>query len=135
MLKNLKIAMSVERIVLKAMKESEFGVCFTRTSKQILETIVERILVEDIDGDHFLEKVGVVLHHYIEFSLMEALQAYGELRTKLAEFIDKLRQDQENTLVRVRTWESIERILMQLAVDGVRFLGIAAEETGRIVRI
>jgi hypothetical protein len=127
--------MSVERIIMNSLKECQFGVCFTHTVEQILETIVERILMEDIDGGRFLEKVGVILHHYIEFNLAEALQNYGELRPKLTEFVASLGQNKENTAIRVRTWGKIVGILDMLAADGVRFLGIAASETGRIVRI
>jgi hypothetical protein len=121
-----------ELIITKMLKESEFGVSFIRTVEQILATITERILMEEIDGCRFLEKVGVVLHHYIEFNLREALQTYGELRPNLADFVGEVRQDRESTAIRVRTWEAIERILAQLAADGVRFLGIVADGIERI---
>ncbi len=124
-----------ERIIMRSLKESVHGERFIHTVEQILVTITERILLEEIDGCRFLEKVGVVLHHYIEFNLLEAIRAYGELRPKLAEFVENLKQDQESTQARVRTWGVIELILAQLAVDGVRFLGIAAEEVQRIVRM
>ena len=107
------------------LKNTEHGQRFSRTVEQILETIVERILIEDIDGCPFLEKVGVILHHYVEFNLLEALRIYGELRPKLAEFIAGL---QKNASIRIQTWEAIDRILVQLASDGVRFLAIEAEK-------
>lgn len=127
--------MSVEAIILRSIKESDFGVRFTQTVEQILIAITERILVEDIDGCRFLEKVGAILHHYIEFNLMEAFKTYVSLRPVLEEFVSTLRYNQENMPVRVRTWDKIIGILDILLSDGVRFLGIAADEMGKIRRI
>jgi hypothetical protein len=120
---------------MRSLKESVHGERFIHTVEQILVTITERILMEDVDGGRFLEKVGVVLHHYIEFNLLEGIQAYGEMRSRLTEFVENVGQDQESTQIRVRTWGVIERILVQLAVDATRFLGIASEEYARIVRM
>lgn len=127
--------MSVEAIIMRALKESEHGERFTRTVEQILVTITERILMEDIDGCRFLEKVGAILHHYIEFNLIEAIQTYVELKPNLDIFAKSLEYDQESTPVRVKTWSKITNILDMLMSDGVRFLGIAAAEVGKIRRI
>jgi hypothetical protein len=127
--------MSVEAIILRSIKESVFGVRFTQTVEQILITITGRILVEDIDGCRFLEKVGAILHHYIEFNLMEAIQTYVSLRPVLEDFVSTLRYNQENTTNRARTWDKIMGILDILLSDGCRFLGIAADEMGKIRRI
>ena len=124
-----------ERIIMRSLKETVHGERFIHTVEQILATTTERILMEDIDGCRLLERVGSVLRHYIEFDLLEAIRAYGELRPKLTEFIETLNQDHESTQVRVRTWGAIERILDQLAADGVRFLGIASDEVRRIVQM
>jgi len=124
--------MSVESIIMHTLKENEHGVRFTQTVEQILATTTERILLEDLDGCLFLEKVGAILHHYIEFNLMEAIQSYVILKPDLDKFAKSLENDQESTPVRVKTWGKIINILDMLMSDGVRFLGIAASGVERI---
>ena len=124
--------MSVESIIMHTLKENEHGVRFTQTVEQILATTTERILLEDLDGCRFLEKVGAILHHYIEFNLMEAIQSYVILKPDLDKFAKSLENDQESTPVRVKTWGKIINILDMLMSDGVRFLGIAASGVERI---
>lgn len=117
---------------MRAVKECEHGVRFTQTAAQIHDTITERILLEDIDGCRFLEKVITVLNYYVEFNLMEALKTYGELRASLVDFVDLVHQDQESTEIRVKTWDKIVSILDMLAAEGVQFVGIVAESLSRI---
>ena len=124
--------MSVESIIMHTLKENEHGVRFTQTVEQILATTTERILLEDLDGCRFLEKVGAILRHYIEFNLMEAIRSYVNLKPDLDKFAKSLEHDQKSTPVRVKTWGKIINILDMLMSDGVRFLGIAASGVERI---
>jgi hypothetical protein len=123
-----------EDFVLFLMKRTEHGVNFTRTVEGILETIVERVWYEDIEGAGIIEKVAVVLNHYINFDIRVAIRAYGEMREELKAFVLGLR-DKDEYAVRINTWDKIEGILGTLLMDGERFLEISAVELARLQQV
>jgi hypothetical protein len=104
---------------------SYHGKVFTETVTKVLITINERILMEDEDGLMWLDRVAVVLNHYIEFRIRDAIFSFKVIQWGLHEFVSNLRWDQSNSTSRVRTWDMIERILTFLVKDGELFIEIA----------
>lgn len=114
-----------ETEMLARIRASDHGQKFTETVNQVMITIAERILMEDVDGLIWLDRVGVVLNHYTEFRMREAITTFNEIRPELHAFVTNLRWNRDNSVARIRTWDTIERILIFLVKDGELFLEIA----------
>lgn len=126
--------MFTEELVLVVLKKCEHGTNFINTSNQILETIVERVWFEDLEGAMVIEKIAFVINHYINFELRDAIRVYDNLKDELKTFISSV-CDKEDTMIRVNTWLKIAKILEYLEEYGKRFLVIAETELERLNKI
>lgn len=123
--------MFTEEFVLGLIKQSEHGVNFSMTSEQILQTIIERVWFEDIEGVEFIERISVVINNYMNFELRQAIQNYNSMHGELKTFISGLRDKQESE-VRINTWDKIDKILGMLFTQCNGFLEITASEVARL---
>ena len=114
-----------EKEMMERIRLSYHGKVFTETISKVLDTLAEYILKEDAEGIMWMDRVAVVLNHYIEFRIRDAIFSFKVIQWGLHEFVSNLRRNRSNSTSRVRTWDMIERILTFLVKDGELFIEIA----------
>ena len=121
--------MTVEAYVIRFMKQSEYGIRFSDTAKQIGETLAERAWFEDLNGKRILERLMEVLEKYVNFELRDAIRSYHDFRIDFFNFVSEIEED----AVRRITWVKIKGIMDRLLGDATNFLEIVSSEEARLV--